>query len=224
MKNSQEYAQRLRRLYRELKRAHPKVEAISYEDPSDALVYGIIGENTTEPGAQAAIAAMRDNFVDWNDLRVSRVEEITELLTEDSPLIRRSAAAITIALRSVFDEFHSTSLVPLKKMGKRPAKQAMQKLQGVSHFALNYCMLTSLQAHAIPLTKRMVDYLRQADVVDAEADEHDIEGFLTRQVAAKDAYEFYMLVRWESESPKLAKKTKKKKTRRKTKKVAKAKK
>ena len=67
-------------------------------------------------------------------------------------------------------------------------------------------MLTSMQAHAVPLTQDMIEYLRNNGVISPDADEEDIEGFLTRQVAAKDAYEFYALLRRESESPKLARK------------------
>ena len=71
----------------------------------------------------------------------------------------------------------------------------------------------------------MVTYLKKNEIVDPESEPRDIEGFLTRQVAAKNAYEFYSLLRHESESPKIARK-KTKKTRKTTKKrkVAKAKK
>jgi len=93
-------------------------------------------------------------------------------------------------------------------------------LDGIGHFAVSYCMLTSLQGHAIPLTEAMATYLKQNEVVDPEADVQDIEGFLTRQVAAKNAYEFYSLLRRESESPKVAKK-KTKRTRKTTKVVKK---
>ncbi len=91
----------------------------------------------------------------------------------------------------------------VKKTGKRPAKQVLEKLDGISHFAVNYCMLTSLQGHAIPLTQKMVEYLRSNELVGPQADEQEIEGFLTRQISAKDAYEFYALLRVESESLKL---------------------
>ena len=67
-------------------------------------------------------------------------------------------------------------------------------------------MLTSMQAHAVPLTEDMIEYLRRNGAIAPDATEEDIEGFLTRQVAAKDAYEFYALLRRESESPKLCKK------------------
>jgi hypothetical protein len=63
-----------------------------------------------------------------------------------------------------------------------------------------------MQAHAVPLTKDMIEYLRKNGFIAPDADEEDIEGFLTRQVSAKDAYEFYALLRRESESPKLSRK------------------
>ncbi len=225
MKNSKEYAQRLQKLYRGLKRVHPKVEKTSYDDPIDALIYGIVSERISETASQRAMRGFRDTFVDWNDLRVSRVEEIVEVLHEDTAASRATASALTTALRAVFDEYHTLSLQNLKKIGKRPAKQALEGLDGMDAYVVGYCMLTSLQGHAIPLTGQMTDYLKRHEVVDPEADEQDIEGFLTRQIAAKNAYEFYELLRRESESPKVAG-TRKKTTRKKakTRKVAKAKK
>jgi endonuclease III len=226
MKNSKEYADRLQKLYRTLKRAHPKTEPVTYEDPIDALIYGILSEQVRDSVAQTAVTGIKNTFIDWNDLRVSRVEEIVEVFGEDTPDTRNTGAALTMALRAIFDTYHTLSLQALRKMGKRPAKQVLDQLQGASRFCVNYCMLTSLQAHAIPLTESMVEYLKRNEIVDPQAEEEDIEGFLGRQVPAKDGYEFYALLRRESESPKVGKKKKttKKTARRKTRKVAKAKK
>jgi endonuclease III len=206
MKNSKEYAQRLQKLYRELKRMHPKVDRPTYEDPAEALICGIVSERLSEGATSRALREIRTSFVDWNDLRVARVEEIAEALGSKATAGRDTAAALIAVLRAVFDEHHKISLAVLKKLGKRPAREGIEKLQGVSRFVINYCMLTSMDAHAVPLTRTMIEYLRHNGVVGPEADEEDIEGFLTRQVAAKDAYEFYALLRRESESPKLGKK------------------
>ena len=222
MKNSKEHSQELQKLYRGLKRAHPKVEKAIYDDPIEALIYGIVSEHLTDSVAQRAMKEFSQTFVDWNDLRVSRPEEIVEILRDDTAVSRAAAVALTSALRAVFDEYHALSLQTLKKIGKRPAKQVLDKLDGVSQYVVDYCMLTSLQGHAIPLTEQMTAYLRRNGIVDPEADIQDIEGFLTRQVAAKNAHEFYSTLRRESESPKLVKKARK--TRLKTKKVVKAKK
>ncbi len=223
MKNSKEYAQRLKKLYRGLKRTHSKVEKTTYEDPVEALICGIIHERMNESAAHKAIREIRAAFVDWNDLRVSRVEEIVEVLGGDTASSRSTALALTSVLRDVFDEYHRISLQPLLKLGKRPAKQGIEKLEGVSRFVVNYCMLTSLRAHAVPLTGGMVEYLKRNGIVETDANEEDVEVFLTRQIPAKDAYAFYTLLRRESESRKRIRKTKGR-TRQKSKKTSRARK
>jgi endonuclease III len=208
MKNSKEHARRLQRLYRELKRAYPGVERTVHEDPVEALICGIISEKMSESAAQRAFREVTRAFVDWNDLRVSRVEEVVEVLGRNTGSSRATALALTAALRGIFDEHHRISLENLKKLGKRPARQGLEKIEGISRFVINYCLLTSLEAHAVPLTQDMADYLKRNGIIDANADEEDIEGFLTRQVPAKNAYEFYALLRRESESSKGIKKIK----------------
>ena len=120
------------------------------------------------------------------------------------------ASTINRILRSVFNQYNKVSLEGLKKIGKRPARQAIEKLDGISRFITDYCMLTSLQSHAIPLTESMIEYLRDNDLVEAEADEQQIAGFLTKQIPAKNGYEFYSLLRHESEIYKSKKKKKRK--------------
>ena len=209
----------MQKLYRSLKRENPKVQQISYEKPADAVVYGVLGENMSETEAQSMIKRFTDYFVDLNDLRVSRIEEIIEVLGGDTPLNRRIAGVLNRILAAIFSEYHMVSLMTLKKAGKRPAKQTLEKLDGISLFAVNYCMLTALEGHAMPLTNKMIEYLKSNNLVDSDAVEGDIEGFLTRQIPAKNAYEFYVLLRHESELPETARQRKtKKKTVSKTKK------
>ena len=83
-----------------------------------------------------------------------------------------------------------------------------EKIDGVSRFAVDFCCLTSLQGHAIPLTKKMIEYLRSNQLVHPDADEQQIEGFLARQIPAANAYEFYALLRRQSESRKEKRKIK----------------
>jgi endonuclease III len=211
MKNSKEYAQKVQKLYRSLKREHPKVQQVTYDEPTDAIIYAILSENMSETAAQSAVKKLSDYFVDLNDLRVSRVEEIIEVLSADTSVARQIAATLTKTLMAIFNEYHTVSLMTLKKMGKRPAKQILEKLDDISSFVINYCMLTALQGHAIPLTKKMIEFLKKNELIDAEADEQRIEGFLTRLISAKNGYEFYALLRHQSELSVTAQKRKTKK-------------
>jgi len=210
MKNSKEYSKKLRKLFSSLKREYPKPEKIVYDEPLDALVYAIVGENMSESATQSAMKKLADNFVDLNDLRVSSTEEIVEVLGADTSAIRDMALALTRVLRAVFNGCNMVSLKALKKIGKRPAKQTLEQINGINHFVIDYCMLTSLQAHAIPLTEKMIELLRISQVVHPDADEQEIKGFLARQISADRAYEFYALLRCESEArqPKIREKRK----------------
>ena len=219
MKNSKDYSQKIQKLYRSLSRKYPKVQKVSHEEVVDAIVYAIISADLSNKATGSAFKRFADYFVDRNDLRVSRVEEIIEALGKDTPATRNIASTITKALQGIFDQYHKVSLETLKKIGKRPAKQALEKIDGITHFVVDYCMLTSLRGHAIPLTQQMIEYLKNNELVDPDADEQQIGGFLAKQISAKNGYEFYELLRCESDSRKSkTKTTRKTKTKKKTKK------
>jgi len=212
MKNSKEYSKKIQRLHRSLSRKYPKVQKVVHDEPVDAIVYAIISAELSEKATESAIKRFADYFVDLNDLRVSQTEEIVGIWGEDTPVTRNIASTITRVLRGVFNEYHKMSLEALKKTGKRPARQILEKIDGTSRFVVDYCMLTSLQGHAIPLTKRMIEYLRNKELVYPDADEQQIGGFLAKQISAKKGYEFYSLLRRESEARRSKKKKKNKTT------------
>ncbi|MFA5251600.1 MAG: hypothetical protein WC454_03320 [Phycisphaerae bacterium] len=216
MKDSKEYSKKMINLYRSLKRKCSMVPKVTYDESVDALVYAIVSAELSEEAAQSAIKRFKEHFVDWNDLRVSRIEEIAEVLGPDVAAPKETAAALTAALRSVFNKYNMVSLKSLCKMSKRPARGVLEKMEGINRFVVDYCMLTSLRGHAIPLTKKMVEYLKNNELVHPEANEEEIEGFLARQISAGNAYGFYSLLRQESETcvasetKKAVRKTKKK--------------
>ena len=144
MKNSKEYSKKIQRLYRSLSRKYPKVQKVIHDKPADAIIYAIISSELSEKATAAAIKKFADYFVDLNDLRVSRTEEIVEMLGGNTSVTRTIASTITTVLRAVFNEYHKLSLDVLKKIGKRPARQILEKLEGTSRFVVDYCMLTSL--------------------------------------------------------------------------------
>ena len=62
-------------------------------------------------------------------------------------------------------------------------------------------MLTSLNGHAIPLTKKIRELLKASGYVHHNADEKDITSFLERQISASDAYTFYALLHQSDKLP-----------------------
>jgi len=221
MKNSKDYSKKIQKLYRSLSHKYPKVQKDGHEKVIDAIIYAVISAEMSEKKTDSIIKKFAECFVDWNDLRVSRAEEIVEVLGKDTPVTMDIALTITRILNGIFNEYHKISLESLKKIGKRPAKQALEKIDGINRFVVEYCLLTSLGGHAIPLTDKMMKYLRNNEFVNPDADDQQIGGFLAKQISAKNGYEFYALLRRESESTKVKKKietgrTRKKKSKTKT--------
>jgi len=200
MKNSKTYARKIKKLYTTLKKSGVKVVKPTFDDPIDAMVYAVISERMKKGIANTAHKRCKNYFVDLNDLRVSRPLEICAIFGKDTDETRRAASTLIRVLTAVFDQQHVITLHLLVKLGKRLAKQEMEELDGITHFVVNYCMVTAFSGHAIPLTDRMIEYLQANDMVAPGADPQDIEGFLNKQVAAKDGYEFYELLREKSES------------------------
>jgi len=228
MKNSKKYAGQIKKLYRALKGKGDKIRPLGFDDPIDSLVYGIVAEKASTSRARTASKQFSRHFVDLNDLRVARPEEIVEVLGKDSADLRQAANTLIQVLGAIYEKQNNLTLETLKKLGKRQAKQELEAIDGITHFATNFSMLTALQGHAIPLTRKMITYLKTNELVCPDADDHDIEGFLTKQIAARDGHAFYGLLRAESESPRInkkkaGKKTIKKRAENKTKKTAKKK-
>ncbi len=213
MKNSKKYAKEIGKLYRSLKKKHPKAKVVEYEEPVEALVYAVVSEDVRSSVAKAILKRIKGHFIDLNDLRVSRQEEICEALGSDTSDAKRRARVLTDVLNAVFYQYDRVCLEDLKELGKRQARKELDKLEPASSFVINYCFLTAFGGHAIPLTPNMIEYLKTAGMVDPKAKDDDIEGFLERQISASDGYEFYSLLRRESDESvkKKVKKTSKKK-------------
>lgn len=200
MKNSKKYAKEISKLYRSLKKKHPKVKVVEFDEPVEALVYAVVSEDVKSSVAKSVMRRIKGHFIDLNDLRVSRQEEICEALGSDTSDAKRRAKVLTDVLNAVFQQYDRVSLQDLKELGKRQARKELEKLEPASSFAINYCFLMAFGGHAIPVNPIMVEYLQTAGLVDPKAKTDDIEGFLERQISASNGYEFYSLLRRESEA------------------------
>jgi len=208
MKDSKIYAKKIAKLYRDMKKEYGKVKPIKYDDPIEAVVFGILCQYLTLPAARSALRKIRKHFVDLNDLRVSRDEEVIEVLGKNGEDIKTIAREMSESLNAIFYKFDTISLNSLREEGKRQAKKELEDLGKITQFAISYCFLTALSGHAIPISQSMSDYLRVEELVHPKAKLADIEGFLERQNKSDEAYEFFMLLKTHSDAA--AKKTAKK--------------
>lgn len=203
MKDSKKFGGLLTKEFNRLKRAHGRQEPVHYDEPVRALVHACLAESALEEEVAKLHEEIHRHFVDLNDLRVCRREEMLDIMGSWIPEEKKrdTAGRLTTLLNSIFNRWDKMSLEELREMGKREARKEIESLEGADAYLTAYCMLTALDAHAVPLTERMIAYLREQGLVDPEASDADILAFVERHVAAKDAMLFYQLLRREAEHP-----------------------
>jgi endonuclease III len=202
MKNSAEYAVLLKKLCNKLKRGGKAPIAISLTEPTTALVLACLSEATIESKAQASLNKLESIFVDHNELRVARLDEIIDILGKGFPQCRAVASQIISLLQQIYDAQDNLSLSNLLESGKRDAKSFLEKLNGITPYIVSRTMLQGVGAHAFPVHGQLLEALRQEGVVHPDADAAEVQGFLERQIPASQIQKTYAMLRYFADTSK----------------------
>lgn len=140
-------------------------------DPSDRsvleeLIYAACREGTTHADADRAYGSLRKAFIDWNEVRVSTVQEVADVLR---PLPQPGARAkrIIALLQAVFEERYSYDLSDILKKGlKDTARKLRFYKEGVNDFAVAWVIQRTLGGHAVPLDGPTLRVLGRLGVVE----------------------------------------------------------
>jgi endonuclease III len=120
------------------------------------LLYACCLQNAAYEAADKAYAALSTAFFDWNEVRVSTVKELAEVMHMlPDPAV--AASSVKHVLQTVFEATYSFDIESLKKMPLGQAQQKLQKYDGVTPFALAYVTQAALGGHAIPLDRALLE-------------------------------------------------------------------
>jgi endonuclease-3 len=140
----------------------------------EELIYAICRESSTAEDADAGYARLRKAFIDWNEVRVSTVQEVGDVLRPLSGSGTRAKRIIGL-LQEVFEDKYSFDL---SELGKKGLKDTARKLrfykEGVDDYAVAWVMQRNLGGHAIPLDEPTLRVLRRLGVIE-DADPESLE-------------------------------------------------
>jgi endonuclease III len=129
------------------------------------VVYAICREGATQEDTDAAYARLRKQFLDWNEIRVSTVQEVADIL-KPLPDTGTRARRIIGLLQKVFEEEYSFSLEDLGKKGlKQAAKQLSRYKEEVDDFIVAWVVQRALGGHAMPLDTPTMRVLERLHVI-----------------------------------------------------------
>ncbi|MDG3005110.1 endonuclease [Paludisphaera mucosa] len=159
----------------------------------DAVVYGICHEDTTREQANQALSRFKDQFFDWNEVRVSPLEEVEETLA-DVPEPAARAQRIRRFLRQLFERTYS--FTALEQLVKKPLKEALKSLHGFEAFTSDYVTATVIQqalgGHAIPIDEASRKALEKLGL--HEPDVASLRGLIERAIPKNRGAEFLDLL------------------------------
>jgi endonuclease III len=157
-----------------------------------AVVYGICHEDTTREHANQALSRFNDEFFDWNEIRVSSVDEIQETLA-GIPEPETRAQRIRRFLRQLFNRTYGFTLDAL---AKKPLKEALKVLRTYDAFQSDYVTATVIQhalgGHAIPVDKPGQRALKRLGITEPEVPA--LRAVLERAVPKNRGAEFLDLI------------------------------
>lgn len=179
-----------------LKKRFP-LPALEPDEPRpllEELIFAICREGSTTEDAEAAYGRLTSVFVDWNEIRVSTMQEVADAL-RPLPNAGLRAGWIIGVLHAVFEMNYAYDLGDMEKKGlknaakqisryfnakdletkglKQAAKQ-IERFKQVNDFAVAWVVQRSLGGHAIPLDGPTFRVLRRLNVVE-ETEADDLE-------------------------------------------------
>jgi len=157
------------------------------------LLFACCLENAHYEVAEESFLALVHNFFDWNEVRVSTVRELSEVMGR-LPEPMAAANRVKQSLQSVFEANYSFDLEELRKVNLGPAVERLMKLKGSTPFTTAYVVQAALNGHSIPLDAGTLGALRVLDVISDEEVKTGVVAGLERAIAKPKGVEFGSLV------------------------------
>ena len=144
-------ASKLTKTHKVLKK-HYKPYPVADRPVLEHLLYACCLEVAPAEAADEAFAKLQQAYYDWNEVRVTTVSELSEILS-GLPKSSEAASRLKRSLQSVFECYYSFDLEPLKKENIGKAVKQLEKLDGISKFAVAFVTQNGLGGHAIAVNR-----------------------------------------------------------------------
>jgi endonuclease III len=160
----------------------------------EQFIYAILREGSTREHADQAFASLQSRFFDWNEVRVSSVDEIAEILNGLVSEPGQRGQRIIDLLQEVFETTFSFDLEPLHKKGLKQAAKQLARYQAANDYAVAWVTQKSLGGHALPLDGVALRVIKRLQLVEDEANLDVIRAALEHQVPKAKGAVFVDLV------------------------------
>jgi len=181
------------KIHKVLKKYYKPVAPPAERTVLEHLLFACALEDARYEAAEEAFAALRHTFYDWNEVRVTSISELSEVMAA-LPDPRAAANRIKRVLHSIFEELYCFDLEEQRKKNLGPAVKWLEKMDGTTRFVVAYVIQAALDGHSIPIDAGTMAAFRVLDLAtEKEAAAGEVPG-MERAVAKSKGVEFGSLM------------------------------
>ena len=183
----------INKLLKVAKKEYDFIKPPSNRTVFENMLYGCCLENSTFEAADEAFAKLQENFCDWNEVRVTTLDELAESGKNlGNPM--ECATSIKQTLYGVFEKYFTYDLDFLKKENLGKAVTTFEAMKGVTPFVISYVSQNGLGGHSIALDRSTMSLFYVLGIIsEAEAQKGRVPG-LERTISKAKGAEFFVLI------------------------------
>ena len=186
-------AAKYEQLHKSLKKHFKTLPEPGERSVLEHLIYACCLEDARSEQADEAFAKLQQVYVDWNEVRVTTVIELSEAMSS-LPNATQAGHRIKRCLQSLFETRYQYDIDDMKKSNLSKATEEISAWKGISPFILNYVSQNALGGHAIPADTLTMEILVQCEILtQVEADKKSIPG-VERAIPKNKGFEFGSLL------------------------------
>ncbi len=181
------------KIHKVLKKYYKPVAPPAERTVLEHLLFACVLEDARFEPAEEAFAALRHTFFDWNEVRVTSISELSEVMAA-LPDPRAAANRVKRVLHCIFEELYGFDLEEKRKKNLGPAVKWLEKIDGTTRFVVAYVIQAALAGHSIAVDAGTMAALRVLDLVtDKEMAAGEVPG-MERAVSKSKGVEFGSLL------------------------------
>jgi endonuclease III len=162
----------------------------------EEFIYALLREGATAASADQALQALKTAFFDWNEIRVSAVQEIAEVIGKYLKAPESRSQRIIDFLQEVFESNFSFDLDPLAKKGLKAAAKSLSGYKASTDYAVAWVMQRNLGGHAVPVDGASRRALVRLGMIDENDVAESVRNALEHQVPKAKNGLFVDLMSW----------------------------
>lgn len=169
-------AAQITKVIKVVKKHYTPTEVPKDRNVLEHVVFAALVENSNYDDAEKVFAALKTDYFDWNEVRVSSIRELTDVMKSLNDA-EDAATRVKRVLQSVFETHYSFDLDPMKKQNLGQAVKQIEKFHGSTPFSVAFITQYGLSGHSIPVNQGLLEAMRVVGVVsDAEAAKGTVPG------------------------------------------------